>query len=340
MSKGKPNKVFIWGLINYNWSLDINGANMARALDKEKYRVYSMVTTTLPYEEIPGVTYFKRRYPDRVWMFISLLRACLTCRTALIYRVGEFRVYWWLFKLFRVKTISVLGITSTIFNREYPRITSLHALSEVMKTECRELGIPVKDKVLINPIRTEPFQKIRKVRTEALKDIIFIGHDFERKGIDDLLFVAKNSERLHFHIVGGYAEHLTNFKTRLQKDGLSDSFTLYGPLEQPRLLEVMQDCQLHILPSRKEGRPKVAIEAAAAGLPSILYEGYGAEEYVEEGQNGFVVKTKEQLLEKVRLLQHQPDQLKEMSEKTERLYKKFDLREIVKDYEQLIDSLQ
>lgn len=335
----KKKKIFIWGLINYNWSLDINAANMARALDKEKYKVYSMVTTSLPFEDIPGVTYFKRRYPDKVWKFFSLLRACITCRVALIYRVGEFRVYWWLFKLFRVKTISVLGISSTIFHREYPRITSLHALSEVMKEECKELGIPVKEKVLINPIRTEPFQMTRRVRTEPLADIIFIGHDFKRKGVDDLFFVAKNTMHLHFHIVGGYPDQLENLKSNLQEEGLLDSFTLYGPLEQQMLLEVLEKCQLHILPSRKEGRPKVAIESAAAGLPSILYEGYGAEEYIEQGQNGFVVKTREQLLEKVRLLQYEEGLLKEMSEKTERLYKKFDLREIVKDYEQLIDSL-
>ncbi|MBO6660494.1 MAG: glycosyltransferase [Roseivirga sp.] len=335
----KKKKVFIWGLINYNWSLDINAANMARALDKEKYKVYSMVTTTLPYESIPGVTYFKRRYPDKIWKFICLLRACLICKTALIYRMGEFRVYWWLFKLFRLKTISVLGLTSSIFNREYPRVTSLHALSEVMREECKELGIPIKEKVLINPIRTEPFHQIRKVRTGVLKDIIFIGHDFERKGIDDVIFVAQNTEQLHFHVVGGYMDHQINLKKKLKQGGLTDSFTLYGSLEQPKLLEVVDKCQLHILPSRKEGRPKVAIEAAAAGLPSILYEGYGAEEYIENGQNGFVVKTREQLLEKVRLLQYEEGLLKEMSEKTERLYKKFDLREIVKDYEQLIDSL-
>lgn len=338
MTIRKRRKIFIWGMVNFNWSLDINAGNMVRALDKEKFKVYTMVTSKEPFERIPGVTYFKRYYPDRVWFFISLVRAFLICRTTLIYRLGEFRQYWWLCKLFRVKTAHVLGITSTIFMEDYPRLDSLHALSATMREECKALGIPVKDKVLINPIRTEPFQKIRKVR-KVLTRAIFIGHDFERKGVYDLLEIARNLQDIHFHIVGGYPEHLSKLKDKLREESLTQQFTVHGPLRQPELLEVMNKCQLHLLPSRKEGRPKAAIEAAAAGLPSVLYEGYGAEEYLEDGHNGFIVNTLGQMQERISFILNTPSALIEMSENTEEIYKKFDLREIVKEYEEMIDTL-
>ncbi len=338
MTMTKRKRVFVWGLVNFNWSLDINAGNIVRALDKDKYKVYTMVTSKEPYERISGVVYLKRYYPDRIWIFISLIRAFLVCRTALIYRLGEFRQYWWLSKLFKVKTASVLGITSTIFIDDYPRIDSLHALSKVMRKDCLALGIPVKDKILMNPIRTEPFQQVRKVRVK-LTDAIFIGHDFERKGVYTLIEIAKSIKSLHFHIVGGYPDHLKKFKSRLKEESLLHQFTIHGPLRQDKLLEVMDKCQLHLLPSKKEGRPKAAIEAAAAGLPSVLYEGYGAEEYIDDGFNGFVVKTSEQMLEKIYFLINNPSVLIQMSENTEKLYQKFDLSEIVKEYEDLIDNL-
>lgn len=334
----KKRKIFIWGLVNFNWSLDINAGNMIRAIDKDKYKVYTMVTYKEPYEKIPGVTYLTRYYPDRIWLWISLVRAFLICRVTLIYRLGEFRQYWWLCKLFRVKTAHVLGITSTIFMDDYPRLTSLHALSETMRKECESLGIPVKEKILTNPIRTEPFQEIRMVR-EKLTDAIFIGHDFERKGVYDLFYVAKKVPDIHFHIVGGYPEHLNKFNQVIEEESLHDRFTLHGPQKQESLLKIIDTCQLHLLPSRKEGRPKAAIEAAAAGLPSILYEGYGAEEYLEDGANGYIVSNKEEMVEKVILMIKDSSAFREMSENTEKLYKKFDLREIAKEYEELIDTL-
>ena len=39
--------------------------------------------------------------------------------------------------------------------------------------------------------------------------------------------------------------------------------------------ELLKDMQLHIFPSRSEGFPKVILETACAGVPSLVYADYG-----------------------------------------------------------------
>ncbi len=336
--QGKKVKVFVWGLVNWNWSLDINAANMVAALDKDKFKVYTMVTTRLPFKRVPGVTYFKRHYPDRLWFFVSLLRGMMICDVAMVYRMGEFKKYSWMPSFFGVKTMSVLGLVSDIFMSEFHKIDSLHALSEHMKKHCKELGIPVKERILYNPINTGPFEGIRQVKS-SLKNVIFIGHDFERKGFDDLVFLAKRCPELQFHIVGGYENQLNLARQMLGKESLNQRFILYGPLDRENLLQVMGSCQLHVLPSRNEGRPKGAIEAAAAGLPSILYFGYGAEEYITNGKNGYIVSTRDELPGIVTKLLDSPALLQSLSENTSQISEQFHLKEIVKSYESLIEKL-
>ena len=53
--------------------------------------------------------------------------------------------------------------------------------------------------------------------------------------------------------------------------------------------------QLHIFPSRSEGFPKVILEAACAGVPSIVYSDYGANQWIYHYQNGFVVQNLEEI---------------------------------------------
>ena len=56
-----------------------------------------------------------------------------------------------------------------------------------------------------------------------------------------------------------------------------------------RAKQILKTVDLHILPSRNEGFPKVVLECAAAGIPSLLFSDYGAKEWME---GGFVVDKK------------------------------------------------
>ncbi len=60
-----------------------------------------------------------------------------------------------------------------------------------------------------------------------------------------------------------------------------------GPRDD--ILELLQDADVMVFPSYREGLPKSLIEAAAVGLPIITTDTVGCRECVDDGINGFLV---------------------------------------------------
>ena len=56
---------------------------------------------------------------------------------------------------------------------------------------------------------------------------------------------------------------------------------------------------LLFLPSRSEGFPKVILEAASSAIPSIVYHDYGASEWMITDENGFVVNSFNDVIDKI-----------------------------------------
>jgi glycosyltransferase involved in cell wall biosynthesis len=69
-----------------------------------------------------------------------------------------------------------------------------------------------------------------------------------------------------------------------------------------------------VLPSLAEGVPKVVQEAVACGLPAIVF-GYYETPSVVDGENGFVVWSLEQLLERTGELSADPNAARAMGRK-------------------------
>jgi glycosyltransferase involved in cell wall biosynthesis len=79
------------------------------------------------------------------------------------------------------------------------------------------------------------------------------------------------------------------------------NLALPGAVGPQQLAEAFRKASIFVLPSRSEGVPKVTQEAAACGLPVIVFGHYETPS-VEDGRNGFVVWSDEELLGKVGLL--------------------------------------
>ena len=65
----------------------------------------------------------------------------------------------------------------------------------------------------------------------------------------------------------------------------------FGKLNSYEISNHLQNMDLHILLSRSEGFPKVILETASSAIPSILYDDYGADSWINHSENGFVVST-------------------------------------------------
>ena len=92
-------------------------------------------------------------------------------------------------------------------------------------------------------------------------------------------------------------------------------------------------------PSRLEGFPKVVLECAAAGVPSILYNDYGADEWIISGKNGFVVKDMDEAENTIKYLIENPTSLSELSQGATELGKSYDWNIVIKEWETVIDDL-
>ena len=70
---------------------------------------------------------------------------------------------------------------------------------------------------------------------------------------------------------------------------------LDGPKTQSQLVDIMRGSDIFLLPSRLEGIPKVTLEAAATGLPCVVFRDYETPSVVDQ-VTGFQVNTVEEMM--------------------------------------------
>jgi len=111
-------------------------------------------------------------------------------------------------------------------------------------------------------------------------------------------------------------------------------------LKQVLSASKFNEMDLHILPSISEGFPKVILEAASAGIPSIVYSNYGASEWIVNNENGFIVDNFEELTTTLNRIIDSEDLLSRNSDGAILLAKKFDWKIVIREWEEVIYNLR
>jgi len=116
-----------------------------------------------------------------------------------------------------------------------------------------------------------------------VKDFIYVGRLSPEKNLVFLIEVFNKLKNINLHIIGyGPQEGL------LKKIAKDNTF-FYGAVENKKLPEMYQRCNVFILPSAKEPWGLVVEEALNNGLPVIVSNKVGcAEEIIEEDHNGLI----------------------------------------------------
>ena len=119
---------------------------------------------------------------------------------------------------------------------------------------------------------------------------VALGH-FERKGLPQLLEAMRRLDdpRLRLWVVGGENDLVRAYRHRVQRMGLADRVTFFGM--QPDVRTYFWAADAFVLPSLYETFSLVAFQAAAAGLPVIVTPLHGVEEFVRDGENGFLIES-------------------------------------------------
>lgn len=135
-------------------------------------------------------------------------------------------------------------------------------------------------------------------RANSSPTVLFAGTVIERKGPQFVVEAAAQFPNATFRIVGAGREGFEQKLARkIAQSGLKN-VTLEGPQSQSQMLEIMRASDIFLLPSRLEGIPKVTLEAAATGLPCIVFRDYETPSVVD-GVTGFQVRTVEEMIRAV-----------------------------------------
>jgi len=174
--------------------------------------------------------------------------------------------------------------------------------------------------------------------------ILYCGQLIPRKGLDTLMHAFNNlieaGHNLRLRLVGtGPAENSLR-KQLHDRARLSVEFSGFHPVED--LPELFAESDLFVLPSRYDGWGVVVNQALGAGLPVICSDRVGAaDDLIEEDRNGyrFPVGDVQTLSNKLSMLIHNPEKLREMSEHSLALAQQWTPQRGVSRWKSLIHQL-
>ncbi len=133
------------------------------------------------------------------------------------------------------------------------------------------------------------------VRTKKTTTVLFVGTLIERKGPQLLLQAASHFPDVRFRLVGSGRDGYESILLRsIDERGLRNVI-LEGSKTQQGILQIMRESDILLVPSRLEGIPKVTLEAAATGLPAIVFKDYQTPS-VLHGVTGFQVGSVDEMI--------------------------------------------
>ncbi len=162
------------------------------------------------------------------------------------------------------------------------------------------------------PVR--PRKHVARNAGEPLK-VLFAGSLVQRKGIGYLLeAVEMMGSQVELTMLG------RRFRPNVKVDAACRRWNWIETLPNARVLDVMLQSDVLVLPSLSEGCALVVLEALACGLPVIVTPNTGSLGFVHDGQEGFVVPIcrADAIAERLETLYGDRDLLAEMSRRAQR----------------------
>ncbi|KZE38888.1 hypothetical protein AV656_08285 [Bhargavaea cecembensis] len=164
-----------------------------------------------------------------------------------------------------------------------------------------------------------------------LKKIAFVGSFEERKKPLDYLKVAKSFPDIEFIMIGS-GSLSGEVDQYIKSHNLKNVKTL-GRLQNSEVYKELTTCDLLLIVSDKEGLPKVVLEAASVGMPTIYISKNYKVDYIEDGINGFAVQNLNEMMNRINELLSNEDQFKNMRTEAYKLAAKYSWDNVINDYE-------
>ncbi|MDT5208104.1 MAG: hypothetical protein QOF67_519 [Mycobacterium sp.] len=145
------------------------------------------------------------------------------------------------------------------------------------------------------PARTLVAQRAATPRVAVLSRLV--PHKQIEDALDAIAELRPRIPDVHLDILGGgwWEQRLVDHAGLL---GISDAVTFHGHVDDSAKHHVLQQCWVHILPSRKEGWGLAVTEAAQHGVPTIGYRSSGGlTDSIVDGVTGLLVDDHAELVD-------------------------------------------
>lgn len=196
-------------------------------------------------------------------------------------------------------------------------------------------------------INTEHFCPGPKLTDTDEFVFLFVGRLLFDKGIRELLQAAedikKSFPKAAFWVVGAIdKDNPSCIDASLIEDYQKKGIVRYLGVSN-KVKDIVQDCDVVVLPSYREGLPRVMLEALSMAKPVITTDTAGCRETVLHGENGYMVPVKDahKLEEAMRkMLEHDAQELEEMGQKGRAMaLQEFDEKIIIQQYFNILNDL-
>jgi len=182
--------------------------------------------------------------------------------------------------------------------------------------------------------------KILNLNDKKLKIVGTIANFYPEKGLSYLIKAAKiiNKNTMApeaIFLIIGDGRNRKELEEMIKERNLEKKFFLIGAL--PQAAKYLKAFDVFVLPSIKEGFPYVLLEAMAAGLPIVSSLVGGTPEIIENGQNGFLILSKNPkiLAERIADILDNPELATRLSQTGQEKIKEFSIEKMVQETEKV-----
>ena len=344
----KKKKIFLGGYVNHLNAQNINCKSLSIHLNKDKYRVRTMLLGNEDFSKTTNVSYITVNT-----FFYSFSNLFAFLRSVFWADVCYFpkhqstpKIALILASIIKTKTFTT--IEGNMCNKSKKNMIenfgSVEKMTNYFSLFSKRFGITtdIIDNAKcgvdlnISPLFLGVEKKLFYNRSSrmALRNVIFIGSLIQRKKIDEFIKLSSLFPKINFNIVGDGPD-----KKRL-KSIAGKNVKFYNSLNHDELSKLLKSMDLHFLPSISEGFPKVILETASSSIPSVVYHNYGAKEWIDHRVNGFVVSDFSQVVNVINELLECPELLQKISKRSLEIADRFNWSKVIKDWEKVIDDLR
>ena len=218
--------------------------------------------------------------------------------------------------------------------------------TEYSKKLLEGYGIDKKIYAISNGIELDKFKKDKKLRQKfreeyKLKDsdkvIIGVGLYIERKGIVDFVELAKRLPEYKF-IWFGYSP--LSAATKDVRDAVNtklDNLIFAGYVEQIKIVEAMNGCDLYLFPTYEETEGIPIIEACACKTKSLIRDIPIFEDWLEDNKNTYKAKDIDEFEIKIKKILN--NELPDLTEEAYKVAQSRDIKKIGKKLKQVYEEV-